>query len=145
MPMSKSEVPRCSICSGYEGRFYMCLICSSVLCCLSPESNHVLLHSQCKAGHEISVDMEMAELYCSVCCDQVYDPDFDKVVMCKHIMGLWRLESELRLSKRRRLSFGMDLDSKNMKTDFNNRMSMQGCSSSSCRPAPWRWPTASRS
>lgn len=124
--MSKSEVPRCSICSGYEGRFYMCLICSSVLCCLSPESNHVLLHSQCKAGHEISVDMERAELYCSVCCDQVYDPDFDKVVMCKHIMGFPRteigvVESELRLSKRRRLSFGMDLDSKNMKRLFLRR------------------------
>nr|XP_018632856.1 ubiquitin C-terminal hydrolase 22 isoform X1 [Nicotiana tomentosiformis] len=126
LEISKSEVPRCSICSGYEGRFYMCLICSSVLCCLSPESNHVLLHSQCKAGHEISVDMETSELYCSVCCDQVYDPDFDKVVMCKHIMGFPRNqngvgESELRLSKRRRLSFGMDLDSKNMKRLFLRR------------------------
>ncbi|XP_016509466.1 ubiquitin C-terminal hydrolase 22 [Nicotiana tabacum] len=126
LEISKSEVHRCSICSGYEGRFYMCLICSTVLCCLSPESNHVLLHSQCKAGHEISVDMETSELYCSVCCDQVYDPDFDKVVMCKHIMGFPRNqngvgESELRLSKRRRLSFGMDLDSKNMKRLFLRR------------------------
>ncbi|OIT38209.1 PREDICTED: ubiquitin carboxyl-terminal hydrolase 22 [Nicotiana attenuata] len=126
LEISKSELPRCSICSGYEGRFYMCLICSSVLCCLSLESNHVLLHSKCKAGHEISVDMERAELYCSVCCDQVYDPDFDKVVMCKHIMGFPRnqngvVESELRLSKRRRLSFGMELDSKNMKTLFLRR------------------------
>lgn len=98
-----------------------------------------------KLGMRFQWTWKGLSFYCSVCCDQVHDPDFDKVVMCKHIMGLWRLESELRLSKRRRLSFGMDLDSKNMKTDFNNRMSMQGCSSSSCRPAPWRWPTASRS
>lgn len=126
LEMSKLEVPRCSICSGCQGRLYMCLICSSVVCCLSPESNHTLLHSQSEAGHEISVDMERGELYCSVCCDQVYDPDFDKAVMCKHIMGFSRTkngveESELRLSKRRRLSFGMDLDSKNMKRLFFRR------------------------
>ncbi|KAK6782290.1 hypothetical protein RDI58_020086 [Solanum bulbocastanum] len=53
----------------------------------------------------------------------VYDPDFDKAVMCKHIKGFSRSgngveESEMRLSKRRRLSFGMDLDSKNMKRLF---------------------------
>lgn len=123
LEMSKLEIPRCSVCSGSQGRFYMCLICSSVFCCLSPESNHALLHIQSQDGHEILVDMERAELYCSVCCDQVYDPDFDKAVMCKHIRGFSRSEngveeSEMRLSKRRKLSFWMDLDSKNMKRLF---------------------------
>ncbi|WMV42210.1 hypothetical protein MTR67_035595 [Solanum verrucosum] len=87
------------------------------------ESNHVLWHGHSQDGHEILVVMERAELYCSVCCDHVYDPDFDKVVICKHMKGFSRSEngaeeSEMRLSKRRRLSFGMDLDSKNMKRLF---------------------------
>ncbi|KAL2236130.1 UNVERIFIED_CONTAM: hypothetical protein Sindi_1345200 [Sesamum indicum] len=118
---SKSEMPRCSFCSGYHGRFFMCLICSSVTCCTTPESNHALLHSESYGGHEICVDMERAELYCCVCCDQVYDPEFDKAVVCKHMMGLPRNGNglveggDLRLSKRKRLDFGADLDSKSVK------------------------------
>lgn len=117
---SRSEIPRCSFCSGYQGRFYICLICSSVSCSLSSESNHALLHNQSQNGHEIAVDIERAELYCCVCCDQMYDPDFDKAVMSKHIMGLPRIDNgvvggELRYSKRKRLDFGVDLYSKNVK------------------------------
>lgn len=118
---SKSEVPRCSFCSGYHGRFFMCLICSSVTCCITPESNHTLLHSESFGGHEIAVDMERAELYCSVCCDQVYDPDFDKAVVCKQMLGLPRNGNglvegaQLRLSKRKRLDFGADLSSESVK------------------------------
>ncbi|KAL0407871.1 UNVERIFIED_CONTAM: Ubiquitin C-terminal hydrolase 22 [Sesamum radiatum] len=114
-------MPRCSFCSGYHGRFFMCLICSSVTCCTTPESNHALLHSESFGGHEICVDMERAELYCCVCCDQVYDPEFDKAVVCKHMMGLPRNGNglveggDLRLSKRKRLDFGADLDSKSVK------------------------------
>ncbi|XP_052204082.1 ubiquitin C-terminal hydrolase 22 isoform X2 [Diospyros lotus] len=116
----KSEVPICNFCSGYQGRLYICLICSSVSCCWPPDSNHALLHAQSQDGHEIAVDMERAELYCCVCCDQLYDPDFDKAVMCKHIMGLPRTGNGfvgygLRSSKRKRLAFGVDLDSKNPK------------------------------
>ncbi|PIN11905.1 Ubiquitin-specific protease [Handroanthus impetiginosus] len=118
---SKSEMPRCSFCSGYYGRFFMCLICSSVTCCITPESNHTLLHSESVGGHQIAVDMERAELYCCVCCDQVYDPEFDKAVMGKHLMVLPRSGNglvgggQMRLSKRKRLDFGCDLDSKSVK------------------------------
>ncbi|XP_059658276.1 ubiquitin C-terminal hydrolase 22 [Cornus florida] len=127
---TKSEIPRCSLCSGYQGRLYMCLICSSVSCCSSPppdsdsDSNHAHLHTQSHNGHEIAVDMERAELYCCVCCDQVYDPDFDKAVMCKHIMGLPSNDNgvvgggQFRFSKRKRLDFGVDLDSKSPKRFF---------------------------
>ncbi|XP_058113999.1 ubiquitin C-terminal hydrolase 22 [Magnolia sinica] len=84
----KSQIPRCCFCSGNQGRLYFCLICSSVSCFSPPTSNHALLHSQSEAGHDISVDMERAELFCCACCDQVYDPDFDMAVMSKQIMGL---------------------------------------------------------
>ncbi|KAL6012208.1 Ubiquitin C-terminal hydrolase 22 [Asimina triloba] len=84
----KSQIPKCSFCSGNQGRLYFCLICSSVSCCAPPASNHALLHSQLEAGHDISVDMERAELFCCACSDQVYDPDFDMAVMFKQIMGL---------------------------------------------------------
>ncbi|KAF8389254.1 hypothetical protein HHK36_025947 [Tetracentron sinense] len=86
----QSKIPRCNFCSGYQGRLYFCLICSSVSCCCSPDSNHALLHSQTENGHEIAVDMERAELFCCVCCDQVYDPDFDEAVMSKQIMEMPR-------------------------------------------------------
>ncbi|KAH6792284.1 ubiquitin-specific protease 22 [Perilla frutescens var. hirtella] len=118
---AETEVPRCSFCSGCYGRLFMCLICSSVTCCINPESNHALLHSESVGGHEIAVDMERAELYCSVCCDQVYDLEFDRVVMCKKMLGLPRngngvVESgQLRLSKRKRLDFGADLGSESVK------------------------------
>lgn len=113
---SKSELPRCSFCSGHHGRFFMCLICSSVSCCVNPESNHGLLHSESFIGHEISVDMERAELFCCVCCDQVYDPEFDKAVVCKHMSGNGLLGGGgLRLSKRKRFDFGGDLDLNSVK------------------------------
>uniref|UniRef100_A0A5B7CAR0 ubiquitinyl hydrolase 1 n=1 Tax=Davidia involucrata TaxID=16924 RepID=A0A5B7CAR0_DAVIN len=132
----KSEIPRCNFCSGYQGRLYICLICSSVSCCSSPDSNHALLHTQSQNDHEIAVDIERAELYCTVCSDQVYDPDFDKAVMSKHIMGLPKTENgvvgggELRLSKRKRLGFGVDLDSKYGKRLVSGR----DRSSKSCFP-----------
>ncbi|KAJ4950701.1 hypothetical protein NE237_027533 [Protea cynaroides] len=90
MNRSQSNIPRCSFCSAHQGRLYFCLICSSVSCCLVPDSNHALLHSQTEIGHEIAVDMERAELFCCVCCDQVYDPDFDKAVMFKKILEMPR-------------------------------------------------------
>ncbi|CAI9094671.1 OLC1v1030449C1 [Oldenlandia corymbosa var. corymbosa] len=116
---SKLQVPRCSFCSGCQGRLFLCLICSSMSCSLSPESNHTLLHSQSFSGHEIYVELEMAELYCMVCSDQVYDPDFDKAVVSKQAVGLGlsrrNEDGELRLSKRKRLNFGLDLELKSIK------------------------------
>lgn len=63
MDKSKLEVPKCKVWSGCHGRFFMRLICSSMSCCVDPESNHALLHSESNGGHEIAVDMERAELY----------------------------------------------------------------------------------
>ncbi|XP_062164067.1 ubiquitin C-terminal hydrolase 22 [Alnus glutinosa] len=98
-----TKIPRCNSCNGFQGRLYFCLICSSVSC-----SDHTLLHSQSENGHDVAVDIERAELYCCVCCDQVYDPDFDKAVMSKHFMGSPRNKNGdesigERLVKRRRL------------------------------------------
>lgn len=117
---SRSKIPRCSFCSGSKGRLYICLICFEVSCSLSVELDHALLHTQSQNGHEIAVDVERAELYCFSCCDQVYDPDFDKAVMCKYGLGLRGGENgsvggELRYSKRKRLDFGVDLFLKNDK------------------------------
>ena len=75
-----AKMSRCSCCSGYQGRLYFCLICSSISC-----SSHTLLHAQSHTGHDLAVDIERVELYCCVCSDQVYDPDFDKTVMSKHL------------------------------------------------------------
>ncbi|KAG9455933.1 hypothetical protein H6P81_000441 [Aristolochia fimbriata] len=83
-----SQAPRCNLCSTNKGRLYFCLICSQIYCFLSPDSSHAFLHSQSERDHEIAVDMERAELFCVVCCDQVYDPDFDMAVMCKQIKEL---------------------------------------------------------
>ncbi|KAF9614335.1 hypothetical protein IFM89_018088 [Coptis chinensis] len=81
--MYNREKNKCSFCDVCQnGRMYYCLVCYSVSC-----SNHA---SENGHGHEIGIDMERAELFCFVCCDQVYDPDFDKAVMCKQIMELPR-------------------------------------------------------
>lgn len=134
----KSGMSRCSFCPGHHGRFLMCLICSSVTCSTPPESNHSLLHSKSFAGHEIAVDIERAELYCCVCSDQAYDPEFDKLVMCKQMMGFSRkgengilnFGGEMILGKRRRLDFGVDLDSKSVRRLALRRKQM----SKSCLP-----------
>lgn len=110
------SIPRCSFCNEYQGRLYLCLICSSISC-----SSHTLLHSQSENGHDIAVDIERSELYCVLCCDQVYDPDFDKIVMIKQIMDLPRSRNGVsegvlrRSSKRKRLESGQELHLNNSK------------------------------
>lgn len=118
MLKSKSEVPKCDLCCGYDGRLYICLICSSMSCCVSNDDtdNHAFLHMKSNIGHEIGVDVERCELYCFGCNDQVYDLDFDKAVMCE--LGNVNLDG-VRSSgnKRKRLNFdiGMCSDFKNLK------------------------------
>ena len=110
------RVPRCSYCNVSEGRLYLCLICSSFSCL-----DHTLLHPQSDSGHAMFVDIDRAELYCGVCSDQLYDPDFDQVVMSKHSLvvpkGVTMNESiGQRLIKRRRLVsavVGLDLQRSN--------------------------------
>ncbi|XP_031279713.1 ubiquitin C-terminal hydrolase 22 [Pistacia vera] len=128
-----AEIPTCNFCNGYQGRLYLCLICSSISC-----SIHCVSHTESENGHDIAVDIERSELYCVVCCDQVYDPDFDKIVMLKHIMDLPRNRNGIdeaggvmrRSSKRRRLLSGQRLDLKNSKL----LMSMRDQRAKSCYP-----------
>lgn len=95
----------------------MCLICSSISC-----SSHALLHAQSETGHDVAVDIERSELYCCLCSDQVYDPDFDKVVVSKHMMDMpnnTHVDDGIRRSsKRRKLNSLMDLDLKKCKQLF---------------------------
>ncbi|KAI9191187.1 hypothetical protein LWI28_004810 [Acer negundo] len=134
---SQTKIPRCGFCDGHRERLYLCLICSSISC-----SSHTLLHSQSENGHDIAVDVERSELYCVVCCDQVYDPDFDRTVMLKHIMDLPPNKSGVfadeegggavrRSSKRRRLVSGLEFDSKKSKQLV---VSMRDLRAKSCYP-----------
>lgn len=95
----------------------MCLVCSSISC-----SSHALLHAQSETGHDVAVDIERSELYCCLCSDQVYDPDFDKVVVSKHMMDMpnnTHVDDGIRRSsKRRKLNSLMDLDLKKCKQLF---------------------------
>ena len=106
-------------------------MCSSISC-----SSHVLLHTQSENGHEVAIDIERSELYCCLCCDQVYDPDFDKVVVSKQVKDLPGGKSNGfeacsgRSSKRRRLDSGIELDLKKSK----QLISMRDRGAKSCYP-----------
>lgn len=104
MKKPNTRIPRCSYCNGCEGRLYFCLICSSISC-----FDHTLLHPQSETNHAVFVDIERAELYCGLCRDQLYDPDFDQIVMSKHSMAVNESIGQ-RLIKRRRLVSGVGLD-----------------------------------
>lgn len=51
------------------------------------------MHSHSYKDHEIAVDLEREELYCCVCCDQVYDPDFDRVLVSKKFQEMTNLNN----------------------------------------------------
>ncbi|XP_022137323.1 ubiquitin carboxyl-terminal hydrolase 22 isoform X3 [Momordica charantia] len=128
------ELPRCCSCDGYKGRLYLCLICASISC-----SNHTLLHNQSENGHDLAVDLERAELFCYSCFDQVYDPDFDRTVMSKHIIAAPEKSQAAaaaaesigeRSSKRRRLG---SLDSSDLKK-LKPLISVKDQRSKSCYP-----------
>lgn len=127
-----SKMPRCCSCDDYKGRLYICLICASISC-----SNHTLLHNQSENGHDLAVDVERAEIYCYACSDQVYDPDFDRTVMSKHIVAAVPEKSRStvgfigeRSSKRRRLGSLDLLDLKKLKP----LISVKDQRSKSCYP-----------
>lgn len=122
-----TKIPRCSFCNGCEGRFYLCLICSSISC-----FDHTLLHPQSETGHAMFVDIERGELYCGVCRDQLYDPDFDQVVMSKRLMGVASDETiGQRLIKRRKLGSGIGLDLQKSKC---GAVSIKDLRAKSCYP-----------
>ncbi|KAL8136077.1 hypothetical protein AgCh_010613 [Apium graveolens] len=72
------DPPLCGSCFSPH-RLYACLSCASLSC-----PRHVASHSSA-ADHPISVDIDRAELYCSLCSDQVYDLDFDSAVAIAHL------------------------------------------------------------
>ncbi|KAG6739197.1 hypothetical protein POTOM_056786 [Populus tomentosa] len=131
--MCETNMPTCRFCSGFhQGRLFLCLICSSMSC-----SDHTPLHTQSENGHDIAVDIERSELYCSLCSDQVYDPDFDKVVVSKNIMDMPSKTHDSvvddlmrRSSKRKRLNPLVDLDLKRSKL----LVSMMDRRAKSCYP-----------
>ncbi|KAK8660848.1 hypothetical protein V6N13_051756 [Hibiscus sabdariffa] len=126
-----TRIPRCSFCNGSQGRLYICLVCSSISC-----SSHILFHTQSEKGHEVAIDMERSELYCCLCRDQVYDPDFDKVVVSKQVKDLPGGKSNgfeacrERSSKRKRIDSGIGLDLKKSKL----LISMRDRRAKSCYP-----------
>lgn len=72
------------------------------------------MHTQFQNGHNIAIDIGRAELYCTVCSDQVYDPDFDKAVMSKHMVDMPSVKDDIlsigeRLCKRKRSVSGVQL------------------------------------
>ncbi|KAJ0233968.1 Ubiquitin C-terminal hydrolase 22 [Hirschfeldia incana] len=101
--LQQETTPRCSShCSLHSNkRLYICLICRSISC-----SSHLLSHTQSNKGHDLSIDVERSELYCSSCVDQVYDPDFDEAVVSKHLVKDAAVVSGgvVRSNKKRRLS-----------------------------------------
>ncbi|XP_050218697.1 ubiquitin C-terminal hydrolase 22 [Mercurialis annua] len=106
----ETKLPNCSFCNGYnKDRFFMCLICSSISC-----SIHTHLHARSETSHDIAVDIERSELYCCLCSDHVYDPDFDKVVVCKNMMDMPNNadgdDGVRSLCKKRKLNSLMNLD-----------------------------------
>lgn len=99
--IEREVLKRCGC--GERKRLFMCLTCGSLMC-----SEHSVVHTRIETGHVVMVDVERSELYCCKCCDQVYDPDFDRVLMCKHVVSNGGLEiGKVRFHKRRRL--GLDL------------------------------------
>ncbi|KAG6740971.1 hypothetical protein POTOM_056443 [Populus tomentosa] len=78
-----SEIPRCGACGvSSVPRIYACVTCATISCHAPPEPSHAAAHAASMApGHEISVDVDRAELFCCACRDYVYDRDFDAAVV----------------------------------------------------------------
>ncbi|GJX82888.1 ubiquitin carboxyl-terminal hydrolase 22-like protein [Tanacetum coccineum] len=89
-----TEVMSCGACGHARARIYVCVTCDAVMC-----EAHAPDHD-----HEIVVDVDRAELFCCVCCDQVYDRDFDTSIVA---MGACSHAPQLResLRKRRRVEY----------------------------------------
>uniref|UniRef100_A0A7N0V4R6 ubiquitinyl hydrolase 1 n=1 Tax=Kalanchoe fedtschenkoi TaxID=63787 RepID=A0A7N0V4R6_KALFE len=133
--IEQEEVMRCgfgleSSGCGERRRLLMCLVCGSLMC-----SNHSVLHVQAQSGHGVTVDVERSELYCSLCCDQVYDPEFDRVLMCKHVGVKPRngarnggVETgKMRFCKRRRLGLDLGLSRSEKQLGFVKDLRAKSC------------------
>nr|GEY95639.1 ubiquitin carboxyl-terminal hydrolase 22-like [Tanacetum cinerariifolium] len=89
-----TKVMTCSACGHAHARMYVCVTCNAVMC-VAHAPDH---------DHEIVVDVDRAELFCCVCCDQVYDRDFDTAIVtlgaCSHAP-----QPRESLRKRRRVEY----------------------------------------
>lgn len=86
-------------------RLYACVNCAAVSC-HSPSSSHAAAHSQrTMPGHEISVDVDRAELFCCVCRDQIYDRDFDSAVVMAQTLTARDSRIPEYIRKRRRVDY----------------------------------------
>ncbi|MFS7936003.1 putative ubiquitinyl hydrolase 1 [Helianthus anomalus] len=65
------QVFRCGACGRAPPRIYACVTCDAVVCDVHAP-DHV---------HQIVIDVDRAEVFCSACGDQVYDRDFDSAVV----------------------------------------------------------------
>eukprot|EP00249_Psilotum_nudum_P019156 c27119_g3_i2 orf=657-2465(+) len=84
----EKEILRCATCGQSHGRLYACLVCSAIGCWAPPALFHAQVHANTKLGHDLAVDVDHVELFCCICKDQVYDPDFDRVVICSPLADL---------------------------------------------------------
>ncbi|KAL9249019.1 Ubiquitin C-terminal hydrolase 22-like protein [Drosera capensis] len=73
---SRATTRHCSAClSLLSPRLLSCLCCLSCHC-----HSHAPSHAL-STGHVLMVDVVRAELYCCVCRDQVYDTEFDELIV----------------------------------------------------------------
>ncbi len=63
----------------FAGRLHVCLHCAFVGCW---EHNHQQQHMVNTPGHVFAVCIHHSMLYCSLCADYVYDPEFDLAGQC---------------------------------------------------------------
>ncbi|GFP97055.1 ubiquitin carboxyl-terminal hydrolase 22 [Phtheirospermum japonicum] len=89
---------RCDSCGLAPPRLYACVSCAAVAC-----DAHAAHHAE-ETSHHVVVDVDRAELFCCACGDQVYDRDFDAVVVAVAI-GLEPLPAPENLRKRRRVDY----------------------------------------
>ncbi|MCO5547981.1 hypothetical protein L7F22_001436 [Adiantum nelumboides] len=83
------QVLQCAVCRRTCGRLLACLVCANVGCRDSfsscPDVSHAIAHAHFHPDHGLAIDLPRAELFCCICSDQVYDSDFDHVVICSKL------------------------------------------------------------
>ncbi|KAL3623993.1 hypothetical protein CASFOL_032809 [Castilleja foliolosa] len=89
---------RCISCARAPPRLYACVSCAAVVC-----DAHAATHAE-ETSHHLLVDVDRAELFCCACGDQVYDQDFDAIVVGVAI-GVTPLPPPENLRKRRRVDY----------------------------------------
>ncbi|XP_058115665.1 ubiquitin C-terminal hydrolase 22-like isoform X2 [Magnolia sinica] len=104
-----SEIPNCAVCSSTSPRLYACLACATVSCWAPSLPHHAAAHaSSLPSGHEIAIDIHRAELFCCACGDQVYDCDFDAVVVLSQTAAAYGSQQAAlpeNLRKRRKVNY----------------------------------------